>query len=159
MPEYQRHSVVDVDTVMKLIEENISRSPNDTILVNGKERKGKHRVLVNNEPVHVSSLRLRTFFKSGTKCACCGLQATHFAIERAKTPGTGAYHLNLWGKNTSGVEVLFTHDHILARCFGGADKSENTQTMCCFCNWAKGKIEAVMIQQIRSNASKELIHR
>lgn len=86
-----------------------------------------------------TSLRLRTFAVKGTRCVCCGLEASFFAVEKSRGVKE-AYHINLWGVK-DGNEVLFTHDHILARALGGADNMSNSQTMCGPCNWKKGKVE------------------
>lgn len=106
------------------------------------------KIGVNGQVVNSTSLRLRTFLEKGTKCFCCGLEATHFAVERdlATASRNGGYHLNLWGVK-DGEEVLFTHDHILARALGGKDQIENTQTACCYCNWEKGSREQIEAQQ------------
>lgn len=60
----------------------------------------------------------------------------------------GGYHLNLWGVK-DGEEVLFTHDHVLARGLGGKDNLDNTQTMCCYCNWEKGDLEAILANELK----------
>ena len=87
-------------------------------------------------------MRLRTFFVHGTKCSACGLEASHYAVERAvHETGDFPYHLNLWGFDANGNEVLFTHDHTLARSAGGKDAVSNTTTMCSPCNTAKSLIE------------------
>lgn len=86
--------------------------------------------------VGCTSLRLRTFYRASKKpdgivCVGCGMKAAHFAVE--SSPGTSSAHVNLYGLK-DGVEVLFTHDHILARGLGGADNLSNTQVMCSPCN-------------------------
>lgn len=97
-------------------------------------------IVINGEQVGMQSLRLQTFFHHGLQCSACGLRASHFAVERNfRRPGT--YHLNLWGANKNGVEVLFTHDHTLARSLGGANHLSNTTTMCESCNTKKSKVE------------------
>lgn len=85
-------------------------------------------------------LRLRTFREKGTCCAYCGLEATHFAVEKCSSSSNEHYHLNLWGVK-DGREVLFTHDHIYARGLGGADAIENSVTACENCNSRKSRIE------------------
>lgn len=87
-------------------------------------------------------MRLRTFFVHGTKCSACGLEASHYAVERpAHESGDFPYHLNLWGFDANGNEVLFTHDHTLARSAGGKDHISNTTTMCSPCNFDKSLYE------------------
>lgn len=106
--------------------------------------------------VSTGGLRMRTFRASGPnpKCSCCGLRATHFAVERHKGT-TGGYHLNLWGIGPTGNEVLFTHDHTVARALGGADKDTNTTTMCDRCNFNKSKVETVEIRRRRGELDPE----
>lgn len=130
---YERIAVASLEDVLPLIGEAIDAP------------QKKDRVNVAGAMVHVTSLRLRTFFKSGTYCHHCGLPATYFAVERTPDKKAGddkPYHLNLWGEDANGEPVLFTHDHILARALGGAPNSlDNTQTSCGPCNWEKGLLE------------------
>lgn len=93
-----------------------------------------------------SSLRLRTFAVKGTRCAACDLEASHFAIEKSRGVNEN-YHINLWGIK-DGREVLFTHDHILARSLGGADNMANSQPMCSPCNGKKSKLEQNILKQL-----------
>lgn len=93
--------------------------------------------------VGCTALRLKTFYRSSTEpdgliCVSCKLPATHFAVE--SSPGQVSVHVNLYGIR-DGKEVLFTHDHILARGLGGADDLTNSQTMCSPCNGHKSKSE------------------
>lgn len=86
--------------------------------------------------VNVTSLRLQNFAKSCV-CSACKLEATHFAVE-----SNGSWHLNLWADRGPGKkEMLFTHDHTLARSLGGSDDEGNTTTMCAKCNFNKSKGE------------------
>ena len=108
---------------------------------------GARHVEIDGVRVKVNSMRLRSFLQNGVKCAYegCPYEATFFAVERDKGHVHKNYHLNLWGIADDGAEVLFTHDHILARGLGGADTLENTQTMCCWHNWMKGNKEGQMV--------------
>ena len=101
--------------------------------------------------VGVSSLRMRTFARAGSstagmKCVCCGLEATFFAVEQS--PGQTAWHLNLYGVS-DGKEILFTHDHKLARSLGGADDLSNSQIMCSPCNGKKSIGETKEVLKLR----------
>jgi len=96
------------------------------------------RQLIGGKMVKAESLRLRTFREKGQVCVACGLKATHFAIERHAYMKEGPYHINMYGVDEDGDDVLFTHDHIIPRSKGGADNMSNTQTMCGPCNWTKG---------------------
>ena len=86
--------------------------------------------------VGVSSIRLRTYTHDCTTCHHCGLEATHFAVERQKNdPG---FHLNIYGLNDNGHEVMFTSDHIVPKSRGGSKSSlENRQCLCTKCNQRK----------------------
>lgn len=84
--------------------------------------------------VKISSLRLTTFKRKGIKCKCCGLEASHFAIDKQFKQGP---QLNLFGME-DGEEILFTKDHILPKSKGGKDCLNNMQTMCTICNCKKG---------------------
>jgi Restriction endonuclease len=99
------------------------------------------RYMINGDMIKLGkSLRLRTFYHKGTTCVKCGLEAKFFVKEKAVPDEK--YHINLYGINEEGKEVLFTHDHIMPRSKGGKDHLSNTQTMCVHCNMAKGdKIE------------------
>lgn len=101
-------------------------------------RTRSRRSLIAGQQVNTKSVRLQTFAFKGTICAHCGLNATHFALERNDGVGKdGPYHLNLWGENAEGERVLFTHDHIVPKARGGKDELANTQPMCSPCNWKK----------------------
>lgn len=115
----------------------------------------KIRVQIDEYYVNISSLRLKSFFLHGTNCSCCENKADFFAVER----GTGTntpYHLNLYGLDKYGAEILFTHDHILARSLGGSDTLDNTRTSCGPCNWKKGQIEH-LIKESTDDKEKELL--
>ncbi len=126
----ERHSLVSISTVIPLIRQHINTF-------------GKVRVGLNGQDISVSGLRLQTFAKeNGLVCSCCGLQASHFALERSLPLERVdmPFHLNLYGEK-DGEEILFTHDHTLARCLGGENTLENTTTMCIECNQIKGRKE------------------
>ncbi|MNK79884.1 hypothetical protein D3C87_995650 [compost metagenome] len=126
---YDRAGIVPIDEVLPLIRDNSIKS-----------------VVLHGHKVNVTSLRLRNFAKSCT-CIACGLEATHFAVE----DNTGyAWHLNLWAdRGPDKKEMLFTHDHTLARALGGADDEANTTTMCAKCNHQKGRVEYIEVCKLR----------
>lgn len=83
-----------------------------------------------------NSQRYQTFFTKGCKCVTCGIEGKYFAKERH--PKDKSYHLNLYAVNDNGEEVLMTKDHIIPHSKGGINDISNYQTMCEFCNKAKG---------------------
>lgn len=118
---------------------------------------GKEKAEIDGVVVKVTSKRMRTFAVHGTKCSCCGLQATHFAFERPLSSKikNEAWHLNLYGVDGDGDEVLFTHDHTLARALGGEDSLKNTTTMCSPCNFQKSLKET---EEVRLRREHDLDH-
>lgn len=65
-----------------------------------------------------------------------------------QSPGQMAWHLNLYGVRED-EDVLFTHDHKLARALGGADNLSNAQLMCSPCNGKKSKGETKEVLRLR----------
>lgn len=79
--------------------------------------------------------------------------AKFFAVERSPGSQSDKHHFNLWGIDPEGKEILFTHDHVIARIFGGADDMSNSVTACEICNGEKAKRE----NKILSMATKQKI--
>lgn len=70
---------------------------------------------------------------NNTKCKCCNLQGTHFWLERnGRDP-----HLNFYGTNSNGHEVMLTADHIIPKSKGGPHELYNMQLLCERCNQKK----------------------
>lgn len=124
---YTRAGIVEIAIVHELA----SNSGGEPVEIQG------HRVRVN-------SLRLQTFRETGLTCPTCKLEASYYAIERTARGNEHSYHLNLWGVTKDGRHILFTHDHVLARCLGGKDELSNTTTMCQPCNNKKGAQEQLL---------------
>ena len=61
-------------------------------------------------------------------------------FEKNKMSNAGSFHLNLYGIDENGNEVLFTKDHILPKSKGGNDYITNYQTMCERCNKNKSSV-------------------
>lgn len=102
----------------------------------GKPIKEKVRKNLDGDIIKVTSQRLQTFYIKGIICSKCGLDASYFIKEKNKP--YESYHLNLYGVNDKGEEILFTKDHILPASKGGKDDIKNYQTMCYNCNAEKG---------------------
>lgn len=129
---YQRALTLPLDTVLNIIRD---------------EECGK--VDFGGYLVNTKSLRLQNFGKS-IVCSCCGLKATHFAVE-SNSGRIPSWHLNMWASvGSDQPEVLFTHDHTKARSLGGTDDQKNTTTMCAPCNNAKsvGEREQLRLKRL-----------
>lgn len=125
MSHYIRHSIADTDFVLAAI-------------YNYNSTTGPSKQLINGVLVNVKSLRLNTFATKGLVCANCGIFGSIFALERIQSQPK--YHINLWAV-VNDIEILMTHDHIIARCNGGLDDITNVQTMCSPCNYKKSLLE------------------
>lgn len=90
--------------------------------------------------VRTSSPRLNLFKKS-VECSHCKLKASFFAIEH-HSHNPESFHLNLYGVDKKGKEILFTRDHTIPLSKGGKNVVKNTTTMCGPCNWTKGNKHA-----------------
>ena len=90
--------------------------------------------------VNLSSLRLMLFKNKSEELFCvkCGIKAKYFAVER--TWDTEKYHLNLYGNDEHGYDMLITKDHIIPRSKKGPNHLSNLQVMCADCNWKKGSL-------------------
>ncbi len=147
---YDRHSTVGMNPVLELIRAATRHA--------SFQPGARFKEVLNGQSVKVSSLRLQTFATHGTVCHECGFPASFFAIERdlAQAARNGGYHLNLYGVNDEGLDVLFTHDHIIARALGGKDRISNTRTCCYPCNNKKAGLEGEIAQHLRLGASFSL---
>lgn len=88
--------------------------------------------------VKMTSQRYIVFQKS-VRCCRCGIEGKYFAAEQTRgSRPESTYHLNLYGINEKGTEVLMTKDHILPKSLGGKNEHSNYQTMCAKCNSKKG---------------------
>lgn len=116
------HSVDDVrETVKNVLFEKLKKDA---------------KVELDGDIIKGNSQRYQTFFTKGMKCACCGIEGKYFAKEKHEKDIS--YHLNLYGIDNNGQEVLITKDHIIPKSKGGKDILENYQTMCVICNQLKG---------------------
>lgn len=140
--KYIRHCIVSAS-----VEEILTLVLVDATHASISPRIDFPKVELEGQLVNICSLRLLTFALKGTTCASCGLKAKYFALEKdANSAPHLPFHLNLWGVR-DGEEVLFTHDHILARSLGGVDGISNTQTMCTECNNLKSHGETQLLKQ------------
>lgn len=96
------------------------------------------RMDLDGDVVKAGSLRLVCFKLRGTACAKCGLVGEYFVKERSSP--NESFHVNLYGLDASGREVLLTQDHVFPKSKGGSDSIANSQTLCFPCNQAKGPV-------------------
>jgi len=91
--------------------------------------------------------RLNVFNSKGLDCCvpgCC-VKGSFFALERhanykpSQNQAAG-WHLNLYGYDEFGGEVMVTVDHILPVSKGGSNHMDNLQPMCAIHNHAKGNL-------------------
>ena len=114
------------------------------------KREGKAtRVKIDGDPINMASDRYKLFAIKGVICCSCGLEGIFFAKERHRSDD--AFHLNLYGINDEGDEILFTKDHIVAKSHGGRNHHDNYQTMCTVCNGIKAEVERAEFALARAN--------
>lgn len=102
-----------------------------------KEDLSGLRVEFYGHSVLLVSIRLQCFKVKGLRCAACGLEGTHFALE--STNKGERPHVNLYATRPSdGEEILMTRDHVMPSSLGGPNELYNSQTLCMPCNCAKG---------------------
>ena len=139
--KYTRFAVISIEEVMPLLNDSNYQG----IIVDHKKKTVIHgkRAIVKGFNVKVNSLRLVTFKTKGIVCSSCKMKAAFFAIEQGTYEKVKHPHLNLYGINENGDEVLFTHDHVIPLSKGGPNTLENSVPMCIKCNQKKGdKVDA-----------------
>jgi len=146
---YIRHGILNLDEVVNAILNAWDNSDHNEF-----ERHGYS--------LNITSLRLKNFARAKRDnqkicCVNCGLEASFFSVDSfTGTNVRPGAHLNLYGINSNGDEVLFTHDHILARGLGGSDNLKNTQVMCLNCNAKKSRVESKIVNEIKLKHSPYL---
>lgn len=107
--------------------------PNSHFFGNIKEIKiGKSFIKVDIKRL----IRLLCFKYKGIKCVHCGIEGKYFVKEK-RMGEIKFHHLNLYGINKNGKEILINIDHIVPKSKGGYDSLDNYQTMCEPCNLLK----------------------
>lgn len=122
------------------------------------------KINFDGDMIYPNSQRYQTFYYTGTKCSCCGLEAKYFAKEKDSKSKLDLYHLNLYGIDENGKEVLFTKDHIFPYSKGGRNHISNYKTMCERCNCRKGVDtkclsfkDRIRINIIKTDIGKKLV--
>lgn len=123
----ERKGIYPINKVFSLIEPMLN--PN----ISDNDKRKARKFILDEDEMWANSQRYQTFFYRGCTCCKCGLKASYFAKER-NYGSNGRYHLNLYGINEKGEEVLFTKDHIYPHSKGGINDITNYQTMCEKCN-------------------------
>lgn len=96
-------------------------------------------------------------FRKSQKCVVCGCEGTYMHIEKDKVNET--WHVNLYGLDKEGNEVLFTKDHIVPKSKGGKDNQSNYQVMCFTCNnEKKNSLKDVSLDQINEKTTRMEIY-
>lgn len=101
-----------------------------------EQYKQNAKVELDGDIIKGNSQRYQLFFTKSCNCVKCGIKGKYFAKE--KRIKDKSYHLNLYGIDDNGQEVLITKDHIIPKLKSGKDVLENYQTMCIRCNERKG---------------------
>lgn len=152
MTQYTRHAVVSIDEVLRQVFNQ---------WVNGETSRAE---LSCGFEVGVTSLRMRTFARAVLDnrfhCVTCGCKPQFFSVDTfTNSKDQKIKHTNLIGLDGEN-EILFTHDHILARSLGGADNLKNTQLMCSPCNSLKsideGKARAAIL---KAKSKKKVVNK
>lgn len=125
--EYERKEVYSIEQI---------RQATKDVLFN---KKKEANITLDGDVIHGNSQRYQLFFTKGVKCCCCGIEGKYFRKERSRRQKNNQrYHLNLYGVNDDGIEILITKDHIIPASKGGNNHLSNYQTMCEICNKKKG---------------------
>jgi len=104
-------------------------------------KKSGHTVNILGEEINPISDRYKLFFTKGTTCVACGVEGTIWVLEKHRDTPTDRFHLNLYGLDKDGNEVLITKDHIIPKKHGGGNHLSNYQTMCYTCNNLKDYVK------------------
>ncbi len=110
-------------------------------LIEPEDGEINKKIMIDDDMIKVSSLRLLTFKTTGLKCVKCGIAGSFFRKEKSNS--AISYHLNLYAIDMDGNEILMTKDHIVPLSKGGKDDLTNLQTMCIRCNVGKGNNEYI----------------
>lgn len=86
--------------------------------------------------------RYLNFIENGFRCNKCGITGKYANLECNSRIGN---HLNVYGIDGSGKEVLLTKDHIYPKSKGGLDDIRNYQVLCERCNNKKSDISPITL--------------
>jgi hypothetical protein len=104
-------------------------------------KSGDKRRVFLDKKVKMRSSRLELFASEedhqGITCNACGVEGKYFYLERNQNNPKDSYHLNLYGIDGDGDELVLTKDHIIPKSKGGDNNLSNYQTLCYPCNHEK----------------------
>lgn len=140
-----RLNKIIIDKMPLSIINEIYVSPNKIVQIEG------HNVRTKDD-------RYLNFIKNGFKCVRCGLKGQYVKLECNSRNG---YHLNVYGVDENGIEVLLTKDHIYPKSKGGLDNIKNYQVLCEVCNGKKSDNSPItLVQALREGkATKKSVEK
>lgn len=124
--EFLRLGQYDWNDVMSIMAQH-----DDSATIDG------HTVRLNKLKYHTF---IRDYYEGRFCCSSCGAQPTHAVV--FGTRHSPEKFINFFTLENN-REVLFTHDHTLARALGGKNELSNTTTMCETCNGQKSVFESI----------------
>lgn len=137
-----RHSIISLDIL-----------PN---LKNATSRKNNEYLEINGVSVKITSQRYKVF-QNSLFCYKCGIKGEYFAIEKPNVDNCTHYHLNLYGKDKNGNEILLTKDHVHPKSKGGKNHISNYRTCCEKCNKEKADIIPHSLLELLPYEQKEMV--
>jgi len=146
-----RHSILSLEDGLKYLNKWKSNITNRKVHNTREE--------INGVLVKTHSQRYVVFAENQI-CVSCGLKASYFAIEKGREEDL-AYHINMYGIDEYGDEILFTKDHIIPKSKGGKNHISNYQLMCLDCNGHKGDEENInkTLEQFKTNKRERRLER
>ena len=127
-------------------------------IIRNTYRRKRQRIEIQGYKVQAKDDRYLNFIINGFRCNKCGIKGKYVNLECNSRIGN---HLNVYGIDGSGKEVLLTKDHIYPKSKGGLDDIKNYQVLCERCNNNKKDISPIkLVEALRSGkATKESVEK